>query len=206
MGPQLHTLHPHDRATTVLPQACSLLPGTGSETPSPGTSRQGRDPSLTRVPANAGRDLVIISLILVLSGNPSPPNCWAVVSESKSSGLPFPTATAHGAENVTRLQLGKYRPWLVVVVDSRWRRGFNSTTHTHKCTASSAAAQPNLRDKVSTTDELLSPPVVYLMCSGLSKMFIFNIFFSFYLACVTREGGNQTCCCCVCVVMGNIET
>lgn len=111
MGPSPKTAAPpaavdHDRAT--VPQACSLHPGTGSETPSPG-HRQWRTP--LPGPANAGRDLRCLPCACVSLSSATPPTLLPVSSVQVS----FPTATAHGAENVTRLQLGKFRPpWVCV--------------------------------------------------------------------------------------------
>lgn len=181
----------HDRAT--VPQACSLHPGTGSETPSPG-HRQWRTP--LPGPANAGRDLRCLPCACVsLSLSATPPTLLPVSSVQVS----FPTATAHGAENVTRLQLGKFRPPGCVWV--AWRccdrptvlvgGGEVKSCLNHACHA--APAQPNLRDKVSTTDKrsLARLPHVF----GVSNV-IFNIFFFYSPSSLwlhASHGGNQTC-------------
>lgn len=79
-----------------VPQACSLHPGTGSETPSPALQSlsvslsvalgRGSTSQVPQMPA---------AIFVLLSPCPLP--------------VSFPTATAHGAENVAKLQLGKFR-------------------------------------------------------------------------------------------------
>lgn len=178
----------HDRAT--VPQACSLHPGTGSETPSPG-HRQWRTP--LPGPANAGRDLRCLPCACVslsLSATP-PPSQFSSGLLSHCDGTRGGKRDKAAARKVSP-SLGVWVAWrccdrpTVLVGGGEVKSCLN-----HACHA--APAQPNLRDKVSTTDKrsLARLPHVF----GVSNV-IFNIFFFYSPSSLwlhASHGGNQTC-------------